>query len=65
MINDFVCAYIADSCQYWLDLEKQEISSPYYPQNYFPVDDDVDCEWIITVPKGNVISLEFYHFDVS
>ena len=45
---------LGDSCQYWMDLEKQTLSSPYYPQYYF-----ADCEWLITAPEGHIISLEF------
>merc|ERR1712223_2203293 len=52
-----------DSCQYWMDLENQRLSSPYYPQAYF--NDYIGCEWLITAPEGHVISLEFDHFDVS
>ena len=45
-----------------MDLEKQTLSSPYYPQYYF--DGDI-CEWLITAPEGHIISLEFVHFNVS
>ena len=54
---------IGDRCQYWMDLEKQTLSSPYYPQ-YFFADGD-GCEWLITAPEGNVISLEFDHYEVG
>ena len=54
---------IGDSCQYWMDLENQKLSSPYHPQNYFA--DGDGCEWLITAPEGNIISLEFDHFNVS
>ena len=57
------CAIIGDCCQYWKDLENMEISSPYYPQNYF-ADGDI-CEWLITAPEGNIIFLAFDHFNVS
>ena len=55
--------FIGDRCQYWMDLENQTLSSPYYPQNYFP--DGSICEWLITVPEGHIISLEFDYFHVS
>ena len=55
--------FIGDSCQYWMDLENQELSSPYYPQNYFY--DGIGCEWLITAPEGHIISLEFDYFNVS
>ena len=51
---------IGDSCQYWMDLENQRLSSPYYPDYYFA--DDNNCEWLITAPEGHIISLEFDHF---
>ena len=59
----FPIVLIGDSCQYWMDLKNQKFSSPYYPQNYFA--DGDSCEWLITAPEGNIISLEFDHFDVS
>ena len=55
--------FIGDSCQYWMDLETQTLTSPYYPQNYFS--DGDSCEWHITAPEGNIISLEFDFFSVS
>ena len=51
-----------------MDVETQTLTSPYYPQNYFPEDyfaDEHGCEWLITAPEGNIISLEFDHFNVS
>ena len=54
---------IGDSCQYWMDLENQKLSSPYYPKSYFT--DGHVCEWLIIAPEGNIIYLEFDHFDVS
>ena len=53
---------IGDSCQYWMDLENQKLSSPHYPQEFFP--DGDGCEWLITAPEGHIISLEFDHFNV-
>ena len=55
--------FIGDSCHYWMDLENQMLSSPYYPQNYFT--DGIGCEWVITAPEGHIISLQFDHFNVS
>ena len=54
---------IGDNCQYWMNLKTQNLSSPFYPQNYFA--DGDGCEWLITAPEGHIISLEFNHFDVS
>ena len=56
-------SFIGDSCQYWMDLENQKLSSPYYPQKYFS--DGIGCEWLITAPEGHIISLEFDYFNVS
>ena len=55
--------YTGDTCQYWMDLENQKLSSPYYPQNCFA--DGDGCEWLITAPEGHIISLEFENFNVS
>ena len=53
---------IGDSCQYWMDLQNQKLSSPYYPHSFFG--DGDGCEWLIIAPEGNIISLEFEHFNV-
>ena len=55
--------FIGDSCQYWMDLENQTLSSPYHPEDYFA--DGNICEWLISAPEGNIISLEFHKFDVN
>ena len=46
-----------------MDLDKHELSSPFYSQEY--ISHVGGCEWLITAPEGNVISFEFLHFDVS
>ena len=56
-------SFIGDSCQYWMDLENQRLSSPYHPEAYFA--DGIGCEWLITAPEGHIIYLEFDHFSVS
>ena len=61
--HKFLFLFIGDSCQYWMDLENQKLSSPHYPQNFFP--DGVGCEWLITAPEGHIISLAFEHLIVS
>ena len=38
------------------------IESPNYPDNY---DDDLDCQWIITVAESNFIELELLFFDLE
>ena len=62
-MNDFFFLLTDDSCQYWLDLENQKISSPYYPDWYFA--NGIDCEWLITAPENHTIFLEFDHFKVN
>ena len=54
---------IGDNCEYWMNLENQTLSSPYYPEDY--LSDGIGCEWIITAPEGYLISLEFDYFHVS
>ena len=44
-----------------MDIENQKLSSPYYPQISFAHD---DCEWLIIASEGNIITLEFDHFEV-
>ena len=61
-INEYAFVLIGDICQYWMDLENMKLSSPYFPQNYF--DDGSVCDWFITAPEGNIISLEFDYFNV-
>ena len=46
-----------------MELENQKLTSPYYPYNNFA--DGENCDWLITAPEGNIIFLEFEHFDVS
>ncbi|XP_062900253.1 cubilin isoform X2 [Mobula hypostoma] len=41
---------------------KGVIQSPYYPELY---PHDRSCEWIITQPEGQVVSLKFISFDVE
>ena len=60
---NFQFLIIGDSCKYWMDLENQILSSPYYPQYFFT--DGYNCEWLITAPEGHRISLEFENFNVS
>ena len=62
-MNTYAFVLIGDICQYWMDLENMKLSSPYFPQNYF--DDGSVCDWFITAPEGNIISLEFHKFDVN
>ena len=52
-----------DNCQYWFNLDKMTLFSPYYPKWYNP--DGVGCEWLISAPDGFIIALEFNHFHVS
>ncbi|XP_052870861.1 cubilin homolog [Anopheles cruzii] len=38
------------------------IESPNFPNPYLP---SMDCQWTVTVPRGNRIMLEFSHFDLE
>ena len=40
-----------------------KLSSPNYPNWYNA--DGVGCEWLISVPEGFTVALEFNHFHVS
>ena len=52
-----------DNCQYWKNLGNMTLSSPNYPDLY--VGDGVGCEWLLSVPEGFIVALEFNHFQVS
>ena len=51
-----------DPCQDWLDLVNKKLTSPNYPEWYDP---NTVCKWNLTTEKGNYISLDFEHIDVS
>jgi hypothetical protein len=51
---------IDDNCQYWKNLDEMILSSPNYPKWYNA--DGVGCEWLISVPEGFIVALEFNHF---
>ena len=51
-----------DPCQDWLDLINKKLTSPNYPDDY---DSRTFCKWNITTDKGNYISLDFEHINVS
>ena len=51
-----------DPCQDWLDLINNKLTSPNYPDKYDP---RTVCKWHITTDKGNYISLDFEHIEVS
>ena len=53
---------IGDSCQYWLNLKKMKLTSPYYPNYFFA--DGKGCDWLITAPEGHIVALEFEYFMV-
>ena len=52
----------SDPCQEWLDLTNKKLTSPNYPDRYDP---NTVCKWNLTTEKGNYISLDFEHIDVS
>ena len=51
-----------DPCQDWLDLTKNELTSPNFPK---PYDSLTVCKWYLTTEKGNYISLHFKLISVS
>ena len=51
-----------DPCYDWLDLLNMKLTSPNYPNKYDP---NTICKWNLTTDKGNYISLDFEHIDVS
>ena len=51
-----------DQCQDWMDLINMKLTSPNYPEFY---DKNTDCQWKLTTDKGNYISLDFEHINVS
>ena len=48
-------------CEAGLDMSKQTIQSPKYPDSY---DNNLACKWLISVPHGSHITLKFLEFDV-
>ncbi|VDM95878.1 unnamed protein product [Thelazia callipaeda] len=42
--------------------EEGTIQSPRYPENYMP---DEECKWIITVPEGYQVALNFQFFNLE
>ena len=59
----FLSIITDDDCQYWKNLDEMTLSSPNYPKWYNA--DGVGCEWLISVPEGFTVALEFNHFHVS
>ena len=51
-----------DHCQYWMDLQKKQLTSPNYPDEYDP---NTVCKWNLTTEKESYISLDFECIDVS
>ena len=49
-------------CKAGLDMTMKTIQSPSYPDSY---DNNLDCKWLISVPRGSHITLKFLHFDVG
>ncbi len=44
------------------DITYEEITSPNFPDDY---PSSVNCTWLITVPKGSKIQIDFANFSVS
>ena len=51
-----------DKCQYWLDLENGQLTSPKHPNNY---GNNELCSWTISVTDSYIIILDFHYFDVN
>ena len=49
-------------CESGLDMTKKTIQSPNYPDSY---DNNLACKWLVSVPHGSHITLEFLQFDVG
>ena len=49
-------------CEKGLDMTMKTIQSPNYPNSY---DNNRSCKWLISVPHGSHITLNFLQFDVS
>ena len=49
-------------CEVGLDMTKKTIQSPNYPDSY---DNNLSCKWLISVPHGSHIILEFLQLDVG
>ena len=74
--NEYISQCVIDSCErenydlvivQWaksnrLDLINNKLTSPNYPYEYDP---RIVCKWHITTDKGNYISLDFEHIEVS
>ena len=50
-----------DKCQYWLDLENHQLTSPNYPKSY---DHYMLCKWHISTEEHFYITLNFQEFEV-
>ena len=49
-------------CELGKDMTKKTIQSPKYPDSY---DNNLICKWLISVPHGSHIILEFLQLDVG
>ena len=49
-------------CENGLDMTVKTIQSPNYPNLYA---NNFTCKWLISVPHGFHITLEFFQFDVG
>ena len=49
-------------CEVGQDMTKKTIQSPKYPDSY---DNNLTCKWLISVPHGSHIILEFLQLDVG
>ena len=49
-------------CKAGLDMTKKTIKSPNYPDLY---NNNLFCKWLISVPHGSHITLNFFQIDVG
>ena len=52
---------LINGCENGLDMTKKTIQSPNHPDSY---DNNLNCKWLISVPHGFHITLNFLQFDV-
>ena len=49
-------------CQFWIDFNKNTLTSPNYPFEY---GNAVDCAWLLAAPVAHNVWLQVVDMDVS
>ena len=64
ILRDFFCFLCVGipGCGGLLTSNTGQFSSPQHPETYA---NNLDCEWLIRVPQGDRIELDFLSFDVE